>query len=100
MNLTELVKSLDAQTARAFVRAARNVIDAMLVEAARVEETHTPAERDYNAAGLSREAPAGGWLSGGEVRQTAQKVAEAMAAEKWTEGVVLTMQLFAQLGMI
>ncbi len=100
MNLTELVKSLDAQTARAFVQAARNVIDAMLIEAARVEETKTPQPRDYNQAGLSREAPAGGWLSHSEVRQTTQKVAEAMAAEKWTDGVLLTMQLFAQLGMI
>ncbi len=100
MNLAELVKSLDAQTARAFVQAARNVIDALLIEAARVEETQTPKTRDYNRAGLDRSAPAGGWLSHSELRQTTQKVAEAMAAEKWTEGVMWTIQVLTQLGMI
>ena len=88
---------IDGETARAFVTAARHVIDALLFEAARVEETRTPEVRDYENVGLSRATPAGGWLSHEELRQTTQKMAEAVAAEKWADGVAFAIQLLARL---
>ena len=75
----DTAQRIDQDTARTFVQAARHVIDALLIEAARVQQTQTPPERDYNDAALSREAPAGGWLSNDELRQSAQQMAEAGA---------------------
>jgi len=97
--LTKLANAIDAQTAQAFVTAARHVIDALLIEAARVDQTCTPEPRDYESATLSRAAPPGGWLSHAEMRETAQRLGEAIAAEKWTDGVVLALRLLAQLGV-
>jgi hypothetical protein len=99
MDLTKLARAVDAETARAFVTAARHVIDALLIESARAEQTRTPAERDYESATLSRTAPAGGWLAHGELRQTAQRLAEAIAAEKWTDGMMFALRVLAQLGV-
>jgi predicted phage gp36 major capsid-like protein len=93
MNLATIAARLDAETARVFVRAARHVIDAMLIEAERVRQTQTPQERDYGAAQLDRSTPAGGWISHDELRSTAQRLAEAMSAEKWIDGFLLAMQL-------
>lgn len=92
MDLEKLVKKVDADTAKAFVQAARHVIDAMMIEAKRVQQTQTPGARDYRAAGLSREAPPAGWLSAAELDGTTQRLAEAMAAEKWAEGVLLVLR--------
>ncbi len=98
MNLEELVRQIDAGTARAFVTAARHVIDALLIEGQRAAETCTPEPRDYNTAELPRSAPAGGWLSHEELRETAQRLAEAMAAEKWIDGLIFAVKLFTVLG--
>lgn len=98
MDLGNLLKQIDMQTARAFVSAARNVIDALLIEAERVGETQTPVARDYTAAGLPREAPPGGWLSHEELRDTARRLAEAVATEKWIDGLVCAVQLFSVMG--
>ena len=100
MDLAKLVKSIDTETARAFVTAARSVIDALLIEGERIEQTHTPETRDYESATLSRETPPDGWLSHAELRETARRMAEAVAAEKWTEGVVCTIQLLTRLGAL
>jgi hypothetical protein len=93
-----LVKSIDRDTARAFVTAARHIIDALLVEAERVREAREPAGRDYNAAGLPRAGASGSWVSHDELRATARRMAEAIAAEKWTDGVVATLQVLALFG--
>jgi hypothetical protein len=98
MEWTTLARNIDANTARAFVQAARHLIDAMLIEGRRIEQTHTPRPRDYSAATLSREAPAGGWLSDAELHETTRRFAEAVAAEKWTDGVVFALRVFALLG--
>ncbi len=98
MRIDELLKAIDAETARAFVQAARSVIDAMLIEAARIEETQTPAVIDYEHAALSREAPAGGWISHAELRRTTQQMAEAMAAEKWVDGMLAAIRLLRVIG--
>lgn len=98
MNLQTLLKSLDSETARAFVGAAKNVIDALLVEGQRVDQTRTPAPRDYGAAKLSRTAPAGGWISQDELRQTTQRLSEAIAREKWIDGAAFVIQWFARMG--
>ena len=96
MDLRKLLQNVDAETARAFVTAARRVIDALLLEAARAKETRTPEVRDYEDATLPRTAPAGGWLSHEELRQTTQKMAEAVAAEKWADGVAFAIQLLTR----
>jgi hypothetical protein len=98
MDLKTLLQRIDVETARAFVIAARHVIDAMLIEAERIREVQTPAVRDYNAATLPRESPGGGWLSHDELRGTTQKMAEAMAAEKWTDGLLFAIRLLKTLG--
>ena len=96
MDLRKLLEQIDAETARAFVGAARRVLDALLLEAARAEETVTPTARDYECAALSREAPAGGWLSHEELRETTRELAEAMAAEKWADGVACAIRLLTR----
>ena len=96
MDLRKLLQNIDAETARAFVSAAGHVIDAMLFESARIGETVTPAERDYENATLPRATPAGGWISHEELRLTTQKMAEALAAEKWADGVVLAIQVLTR----
>lgn len=92
------MKHLDAGTARAFVTAARHVIDALLIEAARVQQTQTPGATDYASADVSREAPGGGWISDAELRGVTQRMTEAVAAEKWVEGAVFAVQAIALLG--
>lgn len=93
MDLLTLADHIDARTARAFVSAARHVIDAMLIEGERTRQASTPAPRDYASAVLDRSAPGGGWISPSELRSAAQRLSEAVAAEKWTEGFVVAMQL-------
>ncbi|MFH1745673.1 MAG: hypothetical protein ABIG44_01380 [Planctomycetota bacterium] len=98
MNIEALAKQLDASTARAFVTAARHVIDALMIEAEQVRQTQTPTARDYDNAELPRDMPGGGWLSHDELRNTTQRLAEAIAAEKWTDGVVFAVRLLSALG--
>ncbi|MGD8452015.1 MAG: hypothetical protein PVJ57_09380 [Phycisphaerae bacterium] len=98
MDLETLVKNVDAGTARAFVTAARHVIDALLIEGQRWQAAQTPTTRDYTTAELPRDTPAGGWLAHEEVRDTAQRLAEAVAAEKWRDGVVCAVRLLSLVG--
>jgi len=96
MELQTLLRGIDADTARAFVDAAREVLDAVLLEMARIEQTRTPAARDYRCAELGRAAPAGGWIGHEELRETTRKMAEALAAEKWADGVAFAIQLLTR----
>lgn len=98
MKLQTLLAQVDARTAQTFVSAARHVIDAMLIEAARVEQTSTPGETDYENAKLSRDAAPGGWLSHETLRDTSQRLAEAIAGEKWTEGMLTAIRLLSGMG--
>lgn len=98
MDLRTIIERLDAGTVRAFVSAARYVIDAMLIEAEQVKQTQTPGVVDYESAGLSREAPAAGWISDAELRRTTQQMSEAIAAEKWTDGAVFAIKALTALG--
>ncbi len=100
MDLTKLLQSIDTNTAQAFVTAARHVIDALLIEGERIQETQTPPTVDYENAELPRSSPAGGWLSHSELRQAAQRMAEAIAAEKWADGVLFAIRALALLGAI
>lgn len=100
MDPMKLLSRIDARTAQAFVRATRNLFDAMLVEAERVQSTATPQPRDYQAAGLSREMPAGGWLSYEELHAVTRKLTESLAAEKWLDGVMFAVRTLALLGAI
>ena len=93
------LKRLDAESARAFVQGARNVIDALMVEARRpTPAAAPPGDRDYASAGLSRTAPPCGWLSSTEVDRVHQQMVEAMAAEKWVEGAVFAVRLLKTFG--
>jgi predicted phage gp36 major capsid-like protein len=93
MQWADLVSRLDAKAAQTFVTAARHIIDAMLIEGERIQAVQTPPARDYAGAALDRSTPAGGWLTRPELRETARKLSEAVAAEKWTEGFLLAMQI-------
>jgi hypothetical protein len=98
MDWRALVKNIDADTARAFVTAARHVIDALLIEGERVRAAQSPAVRDYNQAVPSRAGPAGGWLSHEELRETARRMSESIAAEKWTDGLLAAIEVLGLLG--
>jgi hypothetical protein len=98
MDLSSIVRSIDQETARALVVATRRVIDALLIEGERIRQTQTPAPRDYNVAELPRASAPGGWLSHEELRDTARRMAEAIAAEKWTDGLVAALKLLGTLG--
>ncbi len=100
MNWQDLIGSIDRETARAFVTAARHVIDALLIEADRRQQTRSPAPRDYHTGALSRAEPPGGWLGHAELRETVRRMSEAIAAEKWTDGVVMTLKALALLGAL
>lgn len=100
MDLRKLASAVDAPTARAFVSAARHVIDAMLIEGARVQQAQTPGTRDYERSELPRTTPAGGWIAHDELREAARRMGEAIAAEKWTDGVMFAIRVFAQLGVL
>lgn len=93
MSLQQMVNALDVNVVREFVRSAKRVIDAMLLETAKATPAPTPGMKDYETAGLSRAAPAGGWISAGELRRTTQLMSEAIAAEKWTEGALLAIRV-------
>lgn len=98
MDLSGIVNQIDAGTARSFVSAARHFIDALLIEGQRVQSTATPQPRDYNAGeGLSRETPPRGWIANEELRGTMQRMAESLAAEKWTEGALFAIRAMALL---
>jgi len=100
MDWKELVRALDAETAQRFVVAARHVLDALLLEAERLEGLRTPPGRDYQRATLPRATPPGGWLRHDELRDTARRIGAAVASEKWTDGVVETLRFLAQLGAL
>lgn len=99
MKLEEIAKRVDEGNARAFVQAARHLINAMMVETARQADSQGPAAgagaRDYRTAELSREAAPGGWISRAELDRTNQQLIEAIAAEKWIEGVVAAVRVMA-----
>ncbi len=100
MNMKELVEQIDAETARAFVVAARNVVDALLIETDRVQQASTPGGTDYNAAELPQSTPAGGWISHTELRTVSQRLAEAISAEKWLDGLLAALRMTNSLGAV
>lgn len=100
MDLRQALQQVDASTAQAFVSAARHVIDALLIEARRVQAQQPPAARDYRGAALPRESPAGGWLAHEELALTAQRMAEAIAAERWVDGALFAVRMLAMLGAV
>ena len=53
---------------------------------------------DYGTAQVGSVGPAGGWLSDGEVKAVAQRMTEAISAEKWFDGFVFAMQLVIMAG--
>lgn len=98
MELANAVRQIDAGTARAFVSAARHFIDALLIEGQRVQSTATPVGHDYETGQrLSRETPAGVWISNEELRGAMQRMAESLAAEKWVEGALFAVRAVALL---
>jgi len=97
MDLASIAKQVDASAAQAFVSAAMHVLQAAMVEAERARPELPPGQRDYEHATLSRETPAGGWISHGELRRATQQISEAIAAEKWAEGLVFALQAIAML---
>lgn len=98
MNWQQVLRGIDAETARAFVTAARHLIDALLIEAERVDQAAAPDPRDYTTAALPRTGPGGGWISHAELRDTTRRLAEAVAAEKWIDGVTTVIQVLAVVG--
>lgn len=97
MDIAAIAERVDARVAQSFVRAAFNVLTAMTAEVTRAKPARPPGQRDYNAAGLSREGPAGGWISDSELRAATQRISEAITTEKWGEGFMFALQAIAML---
>jgi hypothetical protein len=98
MDWSKLMERMDPAVVTQFVRAGRHVIQAMLYESERMRATQTPGEVDYNEAALARAAPERGWLTHDELRTGAMKLDEAVAAERWLDGMRLTLGLLRGLG--
>ena len=98
MGIEQLLQGIDAEAARQFVQATQNVLDAMLLESAKAGTQAEPEVRDYRNASLARGGPKGGWLSHEELRATTQKMAEAIAAEKWVDGMLVAIRLLTRVG--
>ena len=96
MDLRRLIQGVDGEAARRFVEATQHILDAMLLEAARAHPEPEPGVRDYREASLMHGSPEGGWLSHEELRATTQQIAEAIAAEKWTDGLLFAIRLLTR----
>ena len=92
MELKQLIGAIDARTAQSFVSATRRLLEVLLVEGQRVSAAQVPGKRDYNTTEIDRGGPASGWLSRDELRAASTEMAEAIAAEKWTEGVMVALR--------
>lgn len=99
MDWEKVLKRVDGRTARAFVEATRHLIDAVMIEGARVRQAQSPGAMDYESAGLSRASAAGGWISDDELRGAVQRMSEAIAREKWTEGVMAALKVLVLMGI-
>jgi hypothetical protein len=97
MNVQAILKQIDASTARAFVQATRHVIDAMLIEGERIAQAQRPTPRDYNSAAIDATTPAGGWISDSEIHDSARRLSEAIAAEKWIDGAMFAIRLLSRM---
>lgn len=98
MDWLNALRQITPETARTFVEAARNVVDALLIDSQQVRELQTPPPMDYTTAGLSREAPPGGWISDAQLQRTLQCMNEAIAAEKWLDGMLFAVRALSRLG--
>ena len=98
--LNAILPKLTPQVMQNFVHAARTFIDSVAVEAAAVAAKETPGATDYRTANHDRSPPTGGWIDFDEVRQKSKQMTEAIAAEKFADGVITTLQALALFGAI
>ncbi|MFO0971844.1 MAG: hypothetical protein U1A27_00180 [Phycisphaerae bacterium] len=99
--IRQLLARVTPETAKALVHATRTVLDAIGAEQSRIAASAAPPGGvDYAAAGHDRTSPAGGWITPDELRERGQAMSEAIAAEKWIDGVVAAIQALALLGVI
>lgn len=99
INWQAVLASMTPENVRAFVEAARNVIQACMVELEKVSAIQTPKPTDYTTAELNASAPPGGWITDTELRNTVQKMNEAIAAERWVDGALFVIKAIAVLGV-
>jgi len=85
--------TLSLEQARQFVLTVQRWIEAGLLPPTKVGAGPVPGRVDYGTAKIGSVAPAGGWLSDAEVKSVAQGMTEAIAAEKWFDGVKFAVQL-------
>ncbi len=94
--LQEILAKIDPAAAKAFVLEVRRVFGAL---ATPVGAAGTPPEApgnvDYTTAQVTAGRPAGGWLSDAEVRNVAQRMTEAIAAEQWEKGLTIAIAFLA-----
>ncbi len=85
--------TLSLEQARQFVLTVQRWIELGLLPPTKVGAGPVPGRVDYGTAKIGSVAPAGGWLSDAEVKSAAQGMTEAIAAEKWFDGVKFAVQL-------
>jgi hypothetical protein len=99
MTLQQILEQINPRTAQSFVTAARHLLDALLIEAERVQAAQPPTPVDYDIATLSRAAPPGGWLGADDLRAATQRLSESIAVEKWVDGVLVAIRTLNGLGV-
>jgi hypothetical protein len=90
-----IASQIDESTAKSFVSAAWNVIQAAMVVRQQALAAETPGQTDYETAQLDRSTPAGGWLTDETLHSYTQRISEAIAAEKWEQGALFVLQFLA-----
>lgn len=93
--LSTVMSDLSMESIKEFVTVVKRYIDDALVDDIKVLPQESPTKIDYNKAGVELIAPHGGWISRSELERYNQKMTEAIANEKWTEGFILAMQIVA-----
>lgn len=93
--LSTIMSDLSMETIKEVVTVVKRYIDDALVDDIKIQPQESPNRLDYNKAGIELVAPPNGWISMSELEAYNQKMTEAIANEKWTEGFILAMQIVA-----
>lgn len=102
MDFQTILKQINPETAKVFIDATFDVVNAFLLKAEENETAVPPSNVDYNAPhrGLKNDAPAGGWISDAEVRATLRKQVESMKVANWMDGFLTAIKLLVAIGAV
>lgn len=86
------------ESLKEFVLAFKAMLDRGLIPTVPVKPEVEPPLHEYGGKGLTKNAPASGWISESELAGRVQLMTEAIAAEKWEEGFLFAVQIIMLFG--